>query len=551
MYRLGVARVVRELISSLSSRARQERARNRAAIKKIGPAAIASVRRQIWEEGVERAHGVALLISMEGMANVLLQLPVIAGLVAHGLEPVMLLPSRASREQRFLYRQIGIRQFAYWDEVGECKNFSLTLRELQNCRTQLELLRLQWQTIHVGKYAVSTLMRRLRAGSIDPSSPKVRRQLELTVRRTIDHAHAALTLLDRWCPETVVFIDRGYTPEGPMFEACIQRGIQPTTMNSAHRDNALILKRYGPENSNVHPVSLSETTWKNLLSSPWTEAHWDQVRGEIEYCYRSGQWYGEVATQFNTQTLDRDSLIAELGIDPTKKTVLLFPHIFWDATFFWGEDVFRDYEGWFRETVRIAWHTPSVNWIIKIHPANVVKNIRDGRNPEFSESKVIKEFGAVPPHIHILPADTRISTLSLYAIGDVCLTVRGTVGVEAAAFGLSVVTAGTGRYDRLGFTIDIDSPEAYCAILENIANLPTPSVGQIELARRYAYGTFLIRPLKMEAIRFAYEKSREASLEVAITQAAQLKLFECQDVLEIKSWLDSGDQDTKFSSPEV
>lgn len=543
MYRLGVARAARELTSRLSTRARRERAWNRADIEKIGQVELASVRRQMQEE-YAHTHGVALLISVDGMANVLLQLPVIAGLVAYGLEPVMLLPSSASREQRFLYQQIGIRRFAYWDEAGECKDFSSTLHELEGCRTQDDLLQLRWKSIHVGKFAVSTLMRRLRSGSIDPLEPGLSDQLAVTVRRTIDHAHAALALLDHWRPEAVVFIDRGYTPEGPMFEACIQRGIRPATMNSAHRDNALILKRYGSENANVHPVSLSDSTWARLVSMPWTDAHWERVRGEIEHCYRTGQWYGEVATQFNTKMLDRDSLRAELGIDPAKRTVLLFPHIFWDATFFWGEDVFQDYEEWFRETVRVAWHTPSVNWIIKIHPANVVKNIRDGSNSEFSELTVLKEFGEVPSHIHILPADTGISTLSLYAIGDVCLTVRGTVGIEAAAFGLSVVTAGTGRYDRLGFTLDADSPEAYRQLLENIAELSSPSPAQTELARRYAYGAFLIRPLETRSVHFAYVKSREASLDVSISDEAQRDLFGCQDILVIKAWLDAGDQDT-------
>ena len=51
---------------------------------------------------------------------------------------------------------------------------------------------------------------------------------------------------------------------------------------------------------------------------------------------------------------------------------------------------------------------------------------------------------------------------------DYCLTVRGTVGLEAACRGIPVLTGGTGRYDRKGFTIDSATPQQY---LERIARL--------------------------------------------------------------------------------
>jgi hypothetical protein len=46
---------------------------------------------------------------------------------------------------------------------------------------------------------------------------------------------------------------------------------------------------------------------------------------------------------------------------------------------------------------------------------------------------------------------------------DYCLTVHGTAGIEAARLGITVLTTGTGRYDRRGFTSDSDSREEYLA----------------------------------------------------------------------------------------
>ncbi len=539
--RLGLSSMARTVSSALSAQARQQRRRNRDDLRLIAPQ-LKAVSAQIGA-AFEGARGVALFISMTGIRNVLLQLPVIAGVAASGLEPVIILPSRASREELHLYALCGVRRFAYWDQAGPCGDWPRVLQTLNHCLDQDQLLELRWNGIAIGKYAVSTLMRRLRSGYIDLSDDTVRRQMELSLRRCLDHAAASLSLLEKWKPELVVFIDRGYTPEGPLFEASIARGVRPITLNAAHRDNALILKRYGQDNANVHPVSLSDKTWKQLTQMPWTDLHWQRLRGEFEHCYGSGQWYGEVATQFNTEILEKTKLLAKLNLDQGKRTVLLFPHIFWDATFFWGTDVFRDYEEWFRESVRAAWQNSKVNWIIKIHPANVVKNIRDGKTAKFSELQVLSEFGQIPPHIRLLPADTQISTLSVFAIGDVCLTVRGTVGIEAAAHGLTVVTAGTGRYDGLGFTIDARTKKDYLAILESVESLPAPTPHQTELAQRYAYGAFLVRPLEMSSIAFTYAKSRDAGLEVTVSPDAVVGLMDCPDILFIKSWLKSGEQD--------
>jgi hypothetical protein len=541
LYQLGLNRIVRQLSIKLNKQKRIQRAENQIMIDNLS-SSLNLISRQI-QSGITKSKGIALLISMDGISNVVIQIPMIAGIVSRGLEPIMILSSRNNDYQRYLYTLIGIKRFGYWDEFGFSNNYKASLIQLSKCKTQNDVLKIEWRGIAVGKYAVSSLMRRMRAGSIIPTNTFMMNNLKSMLRRTIDHTFSADALLEKFKPETVIFIDRGYTPEGPMFEMCIQRGLNPVTMNAAHRDNFQIMKRYTSNNSNMHPASLSIEKWEKIKSMPWSNDQWNEVRSEIEDCYYSGQWYGEVATQFNTKFVESKALKAKLNIDPNKRTVLLFPHIFWDATFFWGEDLFEDYEAWFKESVRIAWKTPNVNWIIKIHPANLIKNLRDGKDLEFSEIGVIREFGELPAHIHIISAETNISTLSLYAIGDVCLTVRGTVGIEAAAYGLSVITAGTGRYDQLGFTIDAKTKDEYYHLLQNLDSLNAPNELQVEFARKYAYGTFLDRPLEMDSINFTYSKTRDATLEVNISEDAESNIFNCKDVKIIKSWFESGSED--------
>ena len=41
-------------------------------------------------------------------------------------------------------------------------------------------------------------------------------------------------------------------------------------------------------------------------------------------------------------------------LDPERKTAAIFSHILYDATFFYGESLFADYEEWLVEAVRAA-----------------------------------------------------------------------------------------------------------------------------------------------------------------------------------------------------
>ena len=54
---------------------------------------------------------------------------------------------------------------------------------------------------------------------------------------------------------------------------------------------------------------------------------------------------------------------------------LFFP-IFWDGTFFYGNDLFINYEEWFKQTLKFAEKNRNINWIIKSHPLIKQKTIK-------------------------------------------------------------------------------------------------------------------------------------------------------------------------------
>jgi hypothetical protein len=266
-----------------------------------------------------------------------------------------------------------------------------------------------------------------------------------------------------------------------------------------------MLKRYTLANREHDLYSLSDASWRAVRGMDWSRNRSEELKREFSDCYARGDWYSADGMQFDKRLLDADEVRHRLRLDPSKKTAFIFPHISWDASFGRGQDLFESYDEWLIETVRAACANETLQWIIKIHPAHVFKSIYDQRQST-EEETLRRRFGRLPPHVSLISAESDISTFSLFPVMDYCLTVRGTSGLEAACLGIPVLTGGMGRYDRKGFTIDSATPQQYLERIARIQDIPKLSPAQIELAERYAYGLFLLRPLSLTSMTIEYHK---------------------------------------------
>lgn len=492
----------------------------------------------------DSGHGAdkPVLVVSSGSLGQLVEIALVKAFEIAGYRPVLL----AEYDRRVLayYREAGIRDVRDWMDVLRPVSKSDVDGVMASLGSFEQLLKAEYYGARVGKYAASTALRHLRVGRLDLTDVAVREALVPFLSRAMAYARASHELVQTVRPQLVLSVDPGYSPRGELFDLCLAAGIETITWNAAHKNNAVILKRYSPANRDVHPVSLSGPTWTALKTRSWTESQRERLRNELVGSYLSGEWYGEVGTQFHTAMQEAADIRRALNLDERKKTAVLFSHIFWDGTFFYGTDLFESYEEWFVETVKAACANPQVNWIIKVHPANIVKNIRDGVASEPSELTAIKSLGGtLPPHVNVIQPDSRMSTLSLYSVMDYCVTVRGTVGIEAASFGIPVLTAGTGRYDRRGFTIDSDSRAEYLERLAHIHEIPRLSSAQRELAERFAYGIFVLRPFSLQTVTLEYQRDAKASLRTRVSLPAGANVSAAADLRAVAEWIQSGAED--------
>lgn len=414
-----------------------------------------------------------------------------------GYRCVFLMRSGSKKKDISIVRRYGF-SVVFLEDVGYSCIASNNIPVVNQLLEQAERegpLDIEYKGISLGRYAAATVLRKTRGSSIQLANQKDRELYDYYFRHAFQACEVAADLDEEYRPQLVLFCDRVYVPGGVLFEYFVKNGIQCITHNAAQLTGFHVLKRYLSMNDvRSHPHSLSDRSWQYLCNRVWREQDWAQLKSSIKDAYLEGDWFAEVGTQFGKKIVHKDVLRKKLGLDESRKTVCVFPHMFWDGTFGYGTDLFTDYHDWFVNVLRCAGANDSLNWLVKIHPANTVKAKRDGVVVDHSEIVAIRDvLGETPNHITVIHSDDDVSTYSLFSVIDYALTVRGTVGIEAAAFGVRTLTAGTGRFDGRGFTLDFDDVKDYKSTLMNLSEVKAMSIAEIDLARRYAYGVFLCR----------------------------------------------------------
>jgi hypothetical protein len=449
------------------------------------------------------AAPVALFVSLtEFVYQLKLEGLLATALRLRGRRPLVLVQANSWIPRKYL-RVFGVESFVtldeYLDDRARARAAAEAERLLAAVPDAAGLKELTFEGASIGRQVLSTLSRALHTGAVDLGRAEARQKLAELLPETLAATIAAGRLLEDVRPEIVLFLERNYAAEAPISDLALARALPVIQFVSGFEDNELVFKRYTRATRRQHPRSLSADSWELVKGMPWSAEEDSDVDADLE------RRYGNVSAlsrrlQGWTRERPRQDVLSTLGLDARKKTAVVFSHILWDANMFYGEDLFADQERWLVETVRAATENPRVNWIVKLHPANVWKLRRERVAAELDEERALRvHVGPLPRHIAVLRPESEIATRSVFDVADYGVTIRGSVGFELPCLGVPVLTAGTGFYSGRGFTIDSATPDEYLAQLRRIDELPPPTPEQVELARRHAYALFRLRPLRFSS----------------------------------------------------
>jgi len=186
-----------------------------------------------------------------------------------------------------------------------------------------------------------------------------------------------------------------------------------------------------------------------------------------------------------------ERLAQRLGLDLSKKTCCVMSHMFVDAPHCYPELLFEDYYQWLDATLAFAARTPTINWLVRQHPYEIMV----GQNKNFDNLvRPYVDKGAVT----VVPND--VTTSSLFSCVDVITTGIGSAGIEFASVGIPCIYAGKPYYSECPFVIRPSSKRAYFEALAGIPSLPRITPDQIKLAKETAYIALKCLPVSSQML---------------------------------------------------
>jgi len=471
-----------------------------------------------------------------------------------GWRVVVLTNDPHHRWSRRYFEAFGLTEFIYWE------NLSLTPAQIAECAATAKTLLAQpltfagakqWTHDHcwIGPQILAAISRGTLRGAPDVTDPAILGQIRERLPDTLQRIQLARQALDIAQPDLMLIIEANYAKYAPITDLAVHRGVNVIQTTQPNRDDALVMRRLTLATRREHPSSLARENFLHLRDTPWTERD-ERELGEIFAGRYGGRWFLQARNQLQAEALSRTQIAERFELDPAKKTAVVFSHLLWDANLFYGEDLFEDYGDWFVQTVRAACSNPRLNWLIKMHPANVWKRARMSTTTELSEVALIREqVGALPAHVRLLYPDEKVSTRSLFEMADYGITVRGTVAVELPCFGKPTLTAGTGRCHGLGFTVDSATREEYLTRLATLETLAPLTPQETQWAKRHAHTVFCRRPWFMKSFKASFLPVGSARhlLEhnLQLTANSLEALRENGDLAKFAAWA-TGDQNVDY-----
>ena len=388
----------------------------------------------------------------------------------------------------------------------------------------------------IGPQLLSTVSRRLLQGAPDLADPEVRDLVFLLLPEMLHEVIRTEHVLAAVGADLVLVDEHNYSVMGPLVDVAIARGAKVITTRPMLRDNALMSLKVTTETRRTHHAAVSAESLDELSARVWTDDRERALTDELEARYSGTRAIQRHYQAAGTVVQSKQEVVGGLGMDVDKKVAVIFSHVLWDANLFYGEDLFENFGDWLVQSVAAACKNDSVNWLVKLHPSNLTKRGFHG-SARVDEVELIEQHvGPLPAHVSLVFPDTDVSTLSLYRWADVGITVRGTPGVEMPCFGRPVLTAGTGRYSGLGFTVDSATREEYLDRLAHVQDHGPLAADEVQRAKWYAYALFKLRSWNIRSFELDDDPAKSGTVLARNVRIVATSVEEARKFGDLDRW---------------
>lgn len=338
----------------------------------------------------------------------------------------------------------------------------------------------------VGEHAMAGTLRFFACGTLDgePYGEQILRRYFNASLLTV----FATTNLLRMHSFTNAILHHGiYVPQGIIGEVCRQMGVHVITWNPAYRKKCFIFSHH----DTYHHTMITEPVEK------WANISWnDQLESELMN-YLKSRWQGtqdwiwfHYKPEFELQ-----EIVDRTTIDFNKPCIGLLTSVMWDAVLHYPSNAFPNMLDWVLRTIDYFMRRPDLQLIIRVHPAEI-------RGTLPSRQKIAEEirkfYPVLPQNIIIIPPESNISTYAVMSQCDSVIIYNTKTGVELTTMEIPVIVAGEAWIRNKGFAIDVDNPDAYFKILEQLPFRKRMNKESVLKAKKYAYHFFFHRMIPLD-----------------------------------------------------
>ena len=172
----------------------------------------------------------------------------------------------------------------------------------------------------------------------------------------------------------------------------------------------------------------------------------------------------DVVTAYkNKKIFTKEEIYKKLLLDNKKKNAIIMCHAISDFPHI-DDSIYEDYYIWLDKLLDLIKDNNQINWLIKPHPTSYL----------YSEEGVVEKLLKEKNITNVKLVPNNMSTASLKDFADVILSVRGTVGLEFALFGIPTLNAGKGFYSGYNICYEPNTEEEYKKYLDNILEIAKP-----------------------------------------------------------------------------
>nr|NIM94802.1 hypothetical protein [Anaerolineales bacterium] len=301
-------------------------------------------------------------------------------------------------------------------------------------------------------------------------------------------ANAGVALLAGGRYDSVIIPNGSILEFGAMYRVTQHLGIPTVTIEFGEQRERLWLAR----DDEVMRLDTSEM-WEIFSEIPLSDAELEELKSLYE-ARRGGKVWSNFARQWQSgESQGAQNVRDELNLDPEKPVVLLCTNVVGDSLAL-GRQVFTaGMADWLAKTVRHFANRPDAQLIVRVHPGELL----GAGHP--SVDIVRDALPEMPPHVNVIPPDSKINTYDLIELTQLGLVYTTTVGMEMAMGGIPVIVSGMTHYREKGFTYDPETMSEYTALIDRLLRDPEAnqlSDDQVMLAMRYAYRFFFDYPFK-------------------------------------------------------